>query len=68
MGVWQGVAMDSLKFQLGLLCPTPLCPDGRPPLKRPYGGRPAAFTLLETPRYTSMMDTPTRAWRAQVKL
>jgi hypothetical protein len=26
MGVWQGVAMDSLKFHPGLPCPTLLCP------------------------------------------
>jgi hypothetical protein len=32
MGIWQGVAMDSLKFR-----PTLLCPAGGPPLKRPYG-------------------------------
>jgi hypothetical protein len=25
MGVWQGVAMDSIKFHLGLLCPIFLC-------------------------------------------
>jgi hypothetical protein len=28
MGVWQGVAMDSLKFHLGLPCSTLLCPAG----------------------------------------
>jgi hypothetical protein len=27
MGVWQGVAMDSLKFHLGPPCPTSLCPE-----------------------------------------
>jgi hypothetical protein len=37
MGVWQGVAMNSLKFHLGLLCPTLLGPEGGPPLKQPYG-------------------------------
>jgi hypothetical protein len=26
MGVWKGVAMDSLKFHPGLPCPTLLCP------------------------------------------
>jgi hypothetical protein len=36
IGLWQGVAMDSLKFHLGLLCPTLLHPAGGPPLKRPY--------------------------------
>jgi hypothetical protein len=36
MGVWQGVAMDSLKFHLGLPCPTLLRPVGRPPLKQSY--------------------------------
>jgi hypothetical protein len=35
MGVWQGVAMDSLQFHQGPL-PTLLCPAGRPPLKQPY--------------------------------
>jgi hypothetical protein len=40
MGVWQGVAMDSLKYHLGPPCPTLLCPAGGPPLKRLYGGGP----------------------------
>jgi hypothetical protein len=35
MGVWQGVAMDSLKYHWGPPCPTLLCPAGRPPLKWP---------------------------------
>jgi hypothetical protein len=37
MGVGQGVSTVSLKFHLGTLCPTLLCPAGGPPLKRPYG-------------------------------
>jgi hypothetical protein len=37
MGVWQRVAMDSLKFHLALPCPTLLRPAGGPPLKQPYG-------------------------------
>jgi len=37
MGIWHGVAMDSLKFHLGLPWPTLLHPVGRPPLKQPYG-------------------------------
>jgi hypothetical protein len=37
MGVWQGVAMDSLKFHPGPACPILLNPDGSDPLKRPYG-------------------------------
>jgi hypothetical protein len=37
MGVSLGVAMDSLKFQLGPPCPTLLCPAGRPPVKQPCG-------------------------------
>jgi hypothetical protein len=36
-GVWQGVAMDSLKFHPGPLCPTLLCPVGEESLKQPYG-------------------------------
>jgi hypothetical protein len=36
MGVWLGVAMDSLKFYPGLPYPTLLRRAGRPPLKRPY--------------------------------
>jgi hypothetical protein len=44
MDVWQGVAMDSLKFHLGQPCLTLLRPACRPPLKRPYscfrGGPP----------------------------
>jgi hypothetical protein len=36
MGIWEGVFMDSLKFHLGLPCPTLLRPEGDPPLKWPY--------------------------------
>jgi len=52
MGVWQGLAMESLKFHPGLLCPTLVCPAGGPSLKRPCGhfrvaclqvGRPAVI-------------------------
>jgi hypothetical protein len=45
VGVWQGVAMDSLKFHPGPPCPTLLRPAGGPPPKRPYsrfGGGPPA--------------------------
>jgi hypothetical protein len=61
MGVWQGVAMDSLKFQPGLPCPTLLCSAGGPPLKQTYGsfrdvvGLQLYFTLLDTPRRTLMV-------------
>jgi hypothetical protein len=37
IGVWQGVAMDSLKLHLGPPHPTPLCPAGRSPLKQSLG-------------------------------
>jgi hypothetical protein len=37
IGIWQGVAMDSLKFYPVPPCPALLCPVGGPPLKRPYG-------------------------------
>jgi hypothetical protein len=37
MGVYQGVAMDSLKLHLGLPCLTLLRTAGRQSLKRPYG-------------------------------
>jgi hypothetical protein len=52
MGVWQGVAMDSLKVHPGPPCPTLLCPAGGPPLTsvsglaRPLGGRPAFVFYL----------------------
>jgi hypothetical protein len=47
MGVWQGVATDSLKFYLGLLCPTVLRP---PRVARPQGEWPAAvFYPFEHP-------------------
>jgi hypothetical protein len=36
MGVWQWVAMESLKFHLGAPCPTLLRPAGGPSQKRPY--------------------------------
>jgi hypothetical protein len=46
MGVWQGVAMDSLKFHPGTPCPIFVCPAG---------GWPAATSSpLETPRRTPM--------------
>jgi hypothetical protein len=47
IGLWQWVAMDSLKFHPGPPCPTFLRPVGGPPPKRPYacflGGLPAVF-------------------------
>jgi hypothetical protein len=50
MGVWQGVAMDSLRYHLGPLSPTLLRPAGGPPLKWPYGrfraGQAAKSCLL----------------------
>jgi hypothetical protein len=53
MGVWQGVAMDSLKFYLGLPCPTFLRPmGGQPRFKgaHPQNKRSAAvFYTLWTP-------------------
>jgi hypothetical protein len=36
MSIWQGVAMDSLQFHLGLPCPSFLRPVVGPPLKLPY--------------------------------
>jgi len=32
IGVWEGVAMDSLKYRQGPPCPTPLRSAGGPPL------------------------------------
>jgi hypothetical protein len=47
MGIYQWVAMDSIKFNQGSPCPTLLCPTDRLPQKHPYchfrGGPPAAF-------------------------
>jgi hypothetical protein len=70
MGVWLGVAMDSLKFHAGLPCPTLLHPAGRPLLKRSDGcfrgdpptGQVACGHLLplwtmDTPRHTPMSAT-----------
>jgi hypothetical protein len=37
IGVWQGVAMDFLKFHPGSPCLTLLHSAGGPPLKQPYG-------------------------------
>jgi hypothetical protein len=45
MGVWQGLAMDYLKFHLGPPFPILLRPAGGSPLKRPYG----RLLLLRTP-------------------
>jgi hypothetical protein len=36
-GVWQAVAMDSLKFHPDLPCPTLRLPAGGLPMKCPYG-------------------------------
>jgi hypothetical protein len=51
IGVWQGVAMDSLKLHLGPPHPTPLCPLGRSPLKRSLdrfrGGMPAGLAAFD---------------------
>jgi hypothetical protein len=38
--IWQGVAMDFLKFYPGPPCPTFLRPEGKLPPKRPYGLQP----------------------------
>jgi hypothetical protein len=53
IGVWQGVAMDYLKFHLGSPCPNLLCPVSRSPLKWPNSyfrgipiGRAAYISLL----------------------
>jgi hypothetical protein len=54
MGVWQGEAMDSLKYHSGSPCPTFLSSAGGPPHKPPYGsfrgglpaGRAASGHLL----------------------
>jgi hypothetical protein len=71
ISIWEGMAMDSLKFHLGLPCPTLLQPAGGspaagPPLKRPYGcfsgGLPAGWaacrpcsTPLDTQRRKPML-------------
>jgi hypothetical protein len=49
-GVWQGVAIDSLKFHPGLTCPTLLCPVGMP-VRQAACGRllPPWDTLRHTP-------------------
>jgi hypothetical protein len=48
MGIWQGVAMDSLRFNPGPPCHTFLRSVGRPLMKRPYDcfrlGPPAGRT------------------------
>jgi hypothetical protein len=57
MGVWQAVAMDSLKFHSGLPCPTLQHPACGSPLKRPFkgwtthraGGLWPSSTPLDTP-------------------
>jgi hypothetical protein len=69
MAVWQGVAIDSLKFHQSPPCPTLLSLAGGPPMKQPYshfrggpptgvvhpqGGQPSS-TPLDTPRHTPML-------------
>jgi hypothetical protein len=46
MGVWQGVAMNSLKFHLGMLWSTLVCPAGGLPLMAHL----PSSTPLDTPR------------------
>jgi hypothetical protein len=62
MGVWQGVALDSLKFHRGPPCPTPLRPAGGPPLKV---GLWLSSTRLDTPCHTPMTC---RLWVASMSL
>jgi hypothetical protein len=47
--VWQGVAMDSLKFQLGSPCPT---------LMRPAGGPAGCLLPLWTPHAVHLWTRP----------
>jgi hypothetical protein len=56
MGVWQGVAMDSLKFYPGLLGPALLSPAGEPPWGGLPAGKPAGLQLCFNP-----LDTPRRS-------
>jgi hypothetical protein len=53
IGVWQGVAMDSLKYHLGPPCLSFLRPAGGPPLKRTYshfrGSPPAGRAVCGHP-------------------
>jgi hypothetical protein len=48
IGVWQEVAVDSLKFHFGLSLSTFLRPAGGPPLKRPLHPTPYAYVLRLT--------------------
>jgi hypothetical protein len=49
IAVWQGVAMDSLKFHPGLPCLNLSRPADGPPLKRPYRAERAVFNPLGHP-------------------
>jgi hypothetical protein len=64
MGVWQGVAINSLKFHQGPPCPTLLHPAGGPPLKWPCnrfrGGLRQSSTLLDTPGRVALAFDPFR--------
>jgi hypothetical protein len=46
MGVWHGVAMNSIKFHPGPPFLALPCPAGGPPLKRTHTGRTACGCLL----------------------
>jgi hypothetical protein len=51
--------MYSLKFYLGPPCPTLLCLEGGPPLKRPYSHfRGGPIGPLDTPRRTPLIRAP----------
>jgi hypothetical protein len=59
VGVWKEVAMDYLKFNPGLECPTLLRPAGKLP-HRAATLQPSS-TLLDTPRRTPMALPPPKA-------
>jgi hypothetical protein len=65
MGVWQGVAMDSLKYCYGLRRPTLLCPaDGRPaavfyPLGHPT---PSTSARIQSSIMTEPVIIKSKVW------
>jgi hypothetical protein len=67
MGVWQGVAIDYLKYHSSLQCPTLLRPACRACRAVEVGGLQPSSTLLDTPRCTPMISPRFPGNRLQIR-
>jgi hypothetical protein len=62
MGIWQKVAMYSLKYHSGLPCPNLLHPVSGPLLKPLQGGRPVAIFYLFGHPMLCAYASPQQSW------